>query len=53
MLWSSLGYVYSQQLGGFNAAWVGVGVLASGLLLLVLLRGAGRHPVAGKGGPSR
>lgn len=38
MLWSSLGYVYSQQLGGFNAAWVGVGVLASGLLVLGLLR---------------
>ena len=42
MLWSSLGYVYSQQLGGFNAAWVGVGVLASGGVLLVLLRGSGR-----------
>ncbi len=39
MLWSSLGYVSSQQLGGFNAAWVGVGVLASGLLLLLLMRG--------------
>ncbi|RCW67497.1 APC family permease [Pseudorhodoferax soli] len=38
MLWSSLGYVYSQQLGGFNAAWVGVGVLASGLVVLVLMR---------------
>lgn len=42
MLWSSLGYVYSQQLGGFNAAWVGVGVLASGLVVLLLMRrGAG------------
>ena len=40
MLWSSLGYVYSQQLGGFNAAWVGVGVLASGLVLLALMRTA-------------
>ncbi|WP_326541552.1 APC family permease [Pseudorhodoferax sp.] len=40
MLWSSLGYVYSQQLGGFNAAWVGVGVLASGGVLLLLLRGS-------------
>lgn len=39
MLWSSLGYVYSQQLGGFNAAWVGVAVLASGLVLLLLMRG--------------
>nr|WP_286197480.1 amino acid permease [Variovorax boronicumulans] len=38
MLWSSLGYVYSQQLGGFNAAWVGVGVLASGLVVLGLMR---------------
>ncbi|MGC3987789.1 MAG: amino acid permease [Pseudorhodoferax sp.] len=38
MLWSSLGYVYSQQLGGFNAAWVGVGVLASGLAVLALVR---------------
>ena len=40
MLWSSLGYVYSQQLGGFNAAWVGVGVLASGLVVLGLMRAA-------------
>jgi len=40
MLWSSLGYVYSQQLGGFNAAWVGVGVLASGLVVLALMRTA-------------
>lgn len=38
MLWSSLGYVYSQQLGGFNAAWVGVAVLASGLAVLGLVR---------------
>jgi APA family basic amino acid/polyamine antiporter len=42
MLWSSLGYVYSQQLGGFNAAWVGVGVLASGLVVLGLMRGSAR-----------
>ncbi|MFC5478629.1 APC family permease [Massilia suwonensis] len=34
MLWSSLSYVYSQQLGGLNAAWIGVAVLAIGLLLL-------------------
>jgi len=39
MLWSSLGYVYSQQLGGFNAAWIGVAVLGSGLVLLLLVRG--------------
>jgi len=38
MLWSSLSYVYSQQLGGLNAAWIGVGVLAVGLVLLLLLR---------------
>lgn len=38
MLWSSLSYVYSQQLGGMNAAWIGVGVLAIGVVLLLLLR---------------
>lgn len=38
MLWSSLSYVYSQQLGGLNAAWIGVGVLAIGAVLLLLLR---------------
>lgn len=38
MLWSSLSYVYSQALGGFNAAWVGVGVLAIGGVLLLFLR---------------
>ena len=38
MLWSSLSYVYSQQLGGLNAAWIGVGVLAIGVLLLLVLR---------------
>jgi basic amino acid/polyamine antiporter, APA family len=37
MLWSSLSYVYSQSLGGLNAAWIGVAVLAVGALLLVLL----------------
>ena len=35
MLWASLSYVYSQELGGLNAAWIGVGVLASGALLLL------------------
>ncbi len=34
MLWSSLSYVHSQQLGGFNAAWIGVAVLGVGALLL-------------------
>jgi amino acid transporter len=37
MLWSSLSYVYSQSLGGLNAAWIGVAVLASGSLLLLVL----------------
>jgi amino acid transporter len=43
MLWSSLSYVSSQSLGGFNAAWIGVGVLALGLLVLAGLR---RWPAA-------
>jgi hypothetical protein len=38
MLWSSLSYVYSQTLGGLNAAWIGVAVLACGGVLLSLLR---------------
>lgn len=38
MLWSSLSYVYSQSLGGLNAAWIGVAVLAVGLVLLFLIR---------------
>jgi amino acid transporter len=38
MLWSSLSYVYSQTLGGLNAAWIGVAVLACGGVLLLLLR---------------
>jgi basic amino acid/polyamine antiporter, APA family len=40
MLWSSLSYVYSQELGGFNAAWIGVAVLLIGGLLLLLVRGS-------------
>lgn len=44
MLWSSLSYVYSQSLGGLNAAWIGVAVLAAGLVLLLLMRSrAGRR----------
>lgn len=35
MLWSSLSYVHSQTLGGFNAAWIGVAVLAVGGLVLL------------------
>lgn len=38
MLWSSLSYVYSQELGGLNAAWIGVAVLLIGGLLLLLAR---------------
>jgi APA family basic amino acid/polyamine antiporter len=38
MLWSSLSYVYSQSLGGLNAAWIGVAVLAIGIILLLLIR---------------
>jgi APA family basic amino acid/polyamine antiporter len=37
MLWSSLNYVYNNQLGGLNAAWIGVLVLALGGLVLLLL----------------
>jgi len=43
MLWSSLGYVYNQELGGFNAAWIGVAVLALGLVVLALLHFSGRQ----------
>jgi amino acid transporter len=38
MLWASLSYVYSRSLGGLNAAWIGVAVLAIGLALLLLIR---------------
>ena len=44
MLWSSLSYVYSQQLGGLNAAWIGVAVLAIGLLLLPWLHARTDQP---------
>jgi len=42
MLWASLSYVSSQELGGFNAAWIGVGVLASGALQLLVLGKPGK-----------
>ncbi|HSW20241.1 MAG TPA: amino acid permease [Ramlibacter sp.] len=42
MLWSSLSYVYSQSLGGLNAAWIGVAVLAVGGVILLLV-GMGPH----------
>lgn len=38
MLWSSVSYVYAKNMGGLNAAWVGVAVLASGLLLSRVLK---------------
>ena len=45
MLWASLSYVYSQELGGLNAAWIGIAVLATGaLLLLVIGRAAAKAP---------
>ncbi len=37
MLWSSLSYVSSQTMGGFNAAWIGVGVLITGGIVLTLI----------------
>jgi amino acid transporter len=37
MLWSSLSSVSSQDVGGINAAWIGVDVLAIGVALLVVL----------------
>jgi amino acid transporter len=37
MLWSSLTFVASQNLGGINAAWVGIAVLAAGLLFLLVM----------------
>jgi len=42
MLVSSLSYVSSQTLGGLNAAWIGVAVLACGAVLLLLLRSRGK-----------
>jgi basic amino acid/polyamine antiporter, APA family len=44
MLWSSLSYVHSQTLGGFNAAWIGVAVLGFGAVLLLLMRSDGPAP---------
>lgn len=43
MLWSSLSYVYSKTLGGLNAAWIGVAVLAAGGVLLLLLHAQRAH----------
>lgn len=40
MLYSSLSYVYRESLGGWNAAWIGAGVLLAGALLLPFLERA-------------
>ena len=53
MLWSSLSYVFSQSLGGLNAAWIGVAVLAAGLLLLPLLGGPAPQVPAHPSAPSK
>ncbi|WAW11231.1 amino acid permease [Oxalobacter vibrioformis] len=37
MLYASLSFVYDQSLGGINAAWIGVAILAIGVMLLVLI----------------
>jgi len=55
MLWSSLSYVSSQTLGGLNAAWIGVAVLAVGgvlLMLLVRLSGPAPHGTGGTPAPA-
>ena len=46
MLYSSLSYVYDQSLGGINAAWIGVIVLAIGVLLLLLVRSVRQKEVS-------
>ena len=53
MLWSSLVYVSGQTIGGLNAAWIGVAVLAAGTFVLLLMGGkaakptlAGRRPIS-------
>jgi APA family basic amino acid/polyamine antiporter len=43
MLYSSLGYVGSNAFLGVNAAWVGVGVLAAGLILMAGVSALGRR----------
>lgn len=46
MLWSSLTYVRSNRFLGLNAAWVGVAVLATGMLLMLLAARAGTRRAA-------
>lgn len=42
MLWSSVGYVGAQSVGGLNAGWIGVAVLATGGVLLLVMRRTSR-----------
>jgi basic amino acid/polyamine antiporter, APA family len=51
MLWSSLSYVHSQALGGFNAAWIGVAVLLVGAVVLLVMRMAGHAPAPARPAP--
>jgi APA family basic amino acid/polyamine antiporter len=53
MLWSSLSYVSAQSLGGLNAAWIGVAVLAAGLLLLASLLALQARAHTGRGAQDR
>jgi amino acid transporter len=46
MLQSSLGYVGGNTFLGVNAAWVGVGVLGIGVVLMVMLGGLKRDQTA-------
>ncbi|MBL0421960.1 amino acid permease [Ramlibacter sp. AW1] len=48
MLWSSLSYVSTQTLGGVNAAWTGVVVLAVGVVLMWFI-GTGQPGPAARG----
>ncbi|HYF58418.1 MAG TPA: amino acid permease [Burkholderiaceae bacterium] len=48
MLYSSLGYVGSNTFLGVNAAWVGVGVLAAGAVLMLVLSRRGAGGAAGR-----
>jgi len=45
-----LNYVYSKELGGLNAAWIGVLVLAVGGVILMLLPRREEAPSPSGGG---
>ncbi|MEJ7930659.1 APC family permease [Ramlibacter sp. AN1015] len=54
MLWSSVAYVGAQRVGGVAAGWIGVAVLASGVLVLAAVQLApGNPPLAGRPAPIR